>query len=708
MLKRVQNLLFCLCVACLMVSLAFGLLSSSPLMMTLSNLCFGAFFIFLAVSSFVFSLRQALDPVSTFPFRASVFHCAIFSGIILLFWFLHLLGHSLNDMNYPLMITGGISLTIAFASSFTSFLCLCVKYYRGHFLQSFCGFMLRAWPLLLVLVFYSLLFIPNFSNYFVGDSTLYYHSAQDKVYLWNYTLTDLSQFTLCSHLSYTLALPLYIFEYLLPYTVGARLLVLTASWLTFILLYRIFRKIFGSWADRIDCVLLVLVFACAPLFYGLSYGLNLDITLAVSFIIFLYAAVYDLSLLKLISVFLVCFSKESGVLLVFGYYLGEALLQFLRSAPDSRSSGWKNFFKSFFSPTQIGIFCGAFVFLLVVLLSSSGWSKILKIFLFGGDSEVHLASYTNLMAWWRYPLMKLKQAFCLHFSWIMPLLVVICGVGSWIKKKISGSSALTFKTILRSSCFAPLLFSAVSFLTGSCLFITYTLYRYLLPWLVFMVLAIGAALFLCVPKKWIRRGLMLVIVGLFLIESNKTIDPVSWALFPHFDGGNGEVLSLRSFVYDEEKGGYYEGTEEELAAGNVLGGMEHNREYVALQKVVTALFEDMDYDSSMLIIVNKFAPSLNRTRRVLLGGRVNDVCYYNPSSSTFVFNYWGDGEEIDIHSAALKFNLEDYSTVYYLYFPFNPYSEDDFLERYDVELVAVETYDSWSGTLYRVLGEKGE
>ena len=543
--------------------------------------------------------------------------------------------------------------------------------------------------IIFVLIFYIILNIQNWHSWFRSDSYIYYTSIVDNIHAWDFTLNSISSFLMGGHTAYAYAIFLAMGEFLFPANGnGIYFINLFLALLTIYLFYKIVQIAFTSFS-RTEQVLLTAVFAYSPLFLGTSYLVNTDFPMLCFFVLFVFCYFYNLKYLQWFAALAVCFSKEIGLIILLGFYLGDCISSCLKKETLSIPT----FVSAAFAKERILKYSSVFIYFIPLLFSNAGWMLEARKLFQNSSEDVQLP---NLISMPRYFVYKLEEIFVFHFAWILVLFLI------WfIIKKHSQIRPRKIMCFLKSRPFYsfPLLCAALFFMVISLVYFTYVHYRYVqLGWF-FYTLFLGYLVSAIFRGVLIKRTILAVCFCLFLTECYVTVDPLTFLTFRKVDTGNGMSVSTRRYFYGGDAYGYayIEASPELISEHDLHEGLDHNRGILYLQNVLEQVFSFIDYDSSKLIVLDNFAGWIENDCWCLFGDNRVDGYYWDKDLRTVTSEPGSSGNESKFAIAGQTINFSDYSEIYYFDFSFNPYRDDNFLEDHAV----ISTVDFVSG-IWRV------
>ena len=183
--------------------------------------------------------------------------------------------------------------------------------------------------LLIVGVIALLMRLPMVGTFQRWDAGEYFFTVGTSVTDYKYTLSEFFfQFCIAYHPNYGfssfIAIPLFF---------GHRNVVLITAWqiafsvLAVMAIFVVLQKKVGL--DGLKAAVGALMFGCVPIFLGLSVYCTPDYYMVLFFIFALYFAAMEKRVLETFCLVMMCFSKETAALIVFGYYGVRILYRFI-------------------------------------------------------------------------------------------------------------------------------------------------------------------------------------------------------------------------------------------------------------------------------------------------------------------------------------------------------------------------------------------
>lgn len=661
---------------------------------TLSNLSFIVMFILFLVGSILWNMQN--DKKSP----GQTIQLAVVFCILAIFWDVNLYLSNSSNINMPIAIIGFVSINL----SALIMLGKAFDNYNGN-IKNWKNILADYWGIILILLLFGILSIQDFGIWFKSDSYTYYSSLIKNKGTWDFTLNSLSSFLMGGHTAYAYSFFLYIGEYMWhEFGNGMRVVNLIFSEVAIFCFYAICNKLLQR-LGKSEKVLLTGIFAFSPLLFGISYIMSSDFPLLCFFIIFVFCYLYDLKILQWLSALAICFSKEIGIVILFGFYIGNCIYRYV--SKKHKYNIW-GMIGAAFNLSSIFLYSAAFFYLVPIILSNAGWMKNLRDIFIKSSEKADTTPLPNLITKWHYYIYKLEELFVMNFMWIITLLLFITIFVLVIRFfKLKEKLALIkqkLNYIFEDKAVMPLVFSYIMFLAINMLYFTYVHYRYIQLAIFFHILMLGIIIGRLTANRKFRCILLGAILAVFLCESYVTLDPLTHLTMPEFDAGNGKAITTRHYFYGGKNYGYgfieNEQNEEILTQMYLHEGLDYNRQQLGLQYCLEKSFAKINYNSNKLIVLDNFGGWAENTCWSLFGSNSTNGYHWDYDHNTITTDTRYDAMNFVI--AQNSFDMNNYDEVYYFDFTFNKYADDDFLEKNEV----IDEFDVscgiWKIKIYRV------
>lgn len=395
---------------------------------------------------------------------------------------------------------------------------MCMVYWGQHSLRIFASWRKNRWKIdigaCFVFFFSILCRMPQLADHPRWDAWSYYKMFMKACENFNFTFAQfVREFSLAGHPTLGYAGVLAIGEFLFPgQYFGIILVNLILAAITYWCLYKILQKVLPN-AGTCYWVLAVCTASVLPLTLGTFSYFQPDMGIVYFFIMTLYCFLYKKQILMLFSLCLLALSKEIGCLAAAGFILGIFIYTMGRKKGGGLMRRVLIFLKQ-----PLGY---------ISLIGGAGF--ILYLFLFrsvGGQNWSYQAGEFENFATFRFQpefiLYKWKQFLLLNFNWIIWSTILVCLILMIRKKR--------WKDLKRKAAIFSVISVWIIQVLFYCSYINFVLPRYHV-----LIDASIVIIMLFFLGTWGRsrkvRIYLIIIGGLFLIQSYYTIDPVTKIAF---------------------------------------------------------------------------------------------------------------------------------------------------------------------------------
>lgn len=526
------------------------------------------------------------------------------------------------------------------------------------------------------------------------DSYDYYSYIKNAV-TWDFTFKTFDAWKLCSHNSFGYALFAVIGEYLWAGDgKGVRLMQIVLVCISIGAFSGIIKKLGLDHHSKFENFLFSALFAFTPLILGTVFEMTLDLPMACFFIWFLYSYINEKKVFLLASIFLLIFTKETAIIILFGFGVGWI---FVTVFSYGRKNGFLAVFRQKSFWYQIAILVLPALFFVSVFLLGDQWTGRI-----GSTSTGFSLQGDQLFSFGINPdniAIKFKEFAAMNFSWLM--LVVICvGFLYLIFRRRSRDS--TSSAVDGHVCFwVSVLLAVICFIVLNFIYIDLSAPRYVTSYFAVLPLLLAGAIY-AMPKKF-RVLICGVMASLLLVQNFVTIDPVMLSAFKNIDIGKGTIITARTFIFTSD--GVLTTDNETASFNELANSATYNREYSYLSDLLEVALNKIDYDEDTLLVL---APTYakNLTRMSFLGGHNDEIeLYYDQRAQQLTFdtskeklNYYIPGAPTDIPQ------MDNYRKAYILYFPYREkyYHVDSLLKQYEILDSFSVDYHRWVVNIYQV------
>lgn len=280
------------------------------------------------------------------------------------------------------------------------------------------------------------------------------------------------------------------------------------------------------------------LFALNPLFLAAAVNLNLDFPVVVFFIASLAALLDKRYALSAFLAACMVFSKESGVLLYFAYFVPFSLLLVLTQKKGDLNN---NNYRMAWLAIPFILLIGYMVYRSFGLQKSVFWGNT-------GVDAGSLSFLFDVNPGSKVLQTRIIQVFILNFHWVMTALaIVFFGVSKLQQNKKPESQGKPSSGFDRAFV-TSLAIAFTVFVYVNALYPTFTNPRYILPAVPLLILFFTLMTAKAVRKKAMQAVVLSIVLILCGIQAFITIDPLSKALFGTFSLGNHQMLRMVSIT----------------------------------------------------------------------------------------------------------------------------------------------------------------
>lgn len=542
-------------------------------------------------------------PIVAFMIKDKVYENRQFLIIVLFFgaiWGLGILNPYVRKYNHIMILAGALGLFASFLILAGSLYQQCKRRKEEKHSISNKLFNKKYFPVILIAFVFFLCSIETLTEIPHLDSTLYYSKFNKLSTNFDYSFQNvLTHFCFYKHLSMGYALFALLGEIIQSYTAfGVHLINMILALISGICFYGLLNRIYPNLKNTKKCAAMA-AYLLSPFVLGTLGYFNVDLPSIYFYMILLYCLFTNKRILGYFAAYAFIFTKEPCVI----YYCFLLLGIWVCSWRVEKEKSIGKFFNSIFS------FIRSYFFeiLLVVLWLLS------YIFLgdtWGGELSVELDVKTKELATfgftWENCFVKLKQIFVLNFNWLFSLIILISGFIGLIhnkkkrQKETAGnnenagnndSASFSNHNENRMNYRICLAFTLIGILFFNFVFLDLLNPRYICLGSV-IVLLLGIDDLLKIISEWenglkIQRWIGSIIccftVGLVLIQSMVSIDPVSYKVFdpvPYY--GKNMFLSGYKLCGITERTIY-------------------NREYNYFDRAIEIILDEIDYQEGDLL-----------------------------------------------------------------------------------------------------------
>jgi len=304
---------------------------------------------------------------------------------------------------------------------------------------------------------------------------------------------------------------------------------LILSVLAIVLFYKIVTFLFDNGSHHVEMVLLTSLFAFNPLFFGVSLGFGTDFPVLVFWTACICALFYKRPVMLVFFGTLLVFSKETGALLYFMLLAALFLIHLVSLKNNRPKIGART------TAASLGCLLAPAVLFIIYLVVSRGELWV------GGSTQWDSSGFNTFGFNATVFGTRLFEIFGLNFSWLQTGLIL----SLLIKTGFTSNRDNIIPRIVNSRNYLislGLVFAG--FVIFNLFYITYIHPRYILIAVFFLPVFCYYALAHLVHKKNVRIALLSGMVFLSSLQVFITIDPLSKLVFPPFQFGRHQILTI--------------------------------------------------------------------------------------------------------------------------------------------------------------------
>lgn len=507
---------------------------------------------------------------------------------------------------------------------------------------------------LIIMLAFLLLSFNTLTTWFRSDSEIYYMAIRRGVENLRNGEFSFSDLGIAGHMSYGYSIFVFLGQLLLPdQGMGIRLVNQLLAVITIGVFYRILCKVFPK-MDQWVRLGFTAAFAFSPLLLGMIGEVHSDFPVLCFFTWLVYFYISKRQIACLLTGFLLCFSKETGVIYYCTFFAGCFLYRLVKNKN-------KNWFKKLFdefSAYEWLLLVPADLFL-VRAISSGGWGGKALTAKISAVSKVSGGRINSFYFSWHYIGLKLREIFLMNFAWLLVVPLILFLAALCRKKLLSLGSEREWLIGIGASMSAFLLFNISYF--------TYAHYRYVQLFLFFHVILAAFLLEKSCGGVLFKRGFAILLTAAFMVESFVTIDPVTFLTFRSIDVGNGKVVTANEFATNKDDVQFLEDKDVDLETGQFMDSGMYNREYIGFERALEEAFADIDYDLTKAIVFPAiYRNKIEYTLLGYIGAHDPWNLYWNSETGNIAYDVdqtWIQWLDI---SKGIPQNISSYREVWYM------------------------------------------
>lgn len=267
---------------------------------------------------------------------------------------------------------------------------------------------------------------------------------------------------------------------------------------------------------------------CAPMFLGLVSYPSLEIGMAVFFLYTLWAYSRQFYLLTLFCALLTVTSKEYGIVLLAGFFLGVVVAEYL----ESPAGPWTQRLRTaLLKPRMVmlwlpGLMMGVGV-IGFLLFTDRPWVDLGAVFGEGlaQDAPGNAGSMVSFL------LYKIKEVLFCNFGWLLVALLLLCLL--WRHRSKADALPCALRKVLFGAAGAAVL---VTVMLAVALRLSYALARYNLVIQLLLLLCTVCLLCATLKERW-RTVVLAGLSVLLAVQAYVTVDPLMTVAYPKVETG---------------------------------------------------------------------------------------------------------------------------------------------------------------------------
>ncbi|MCI8402395.1 MAG: hypothetical protein HFI38_09980 [Lachnospiraceae bacterium] len=423
----------------------------------------------------------------------------------------------------------------------------------------------KNWPVWLIIGVFLMMSLETLDDYYKWDS--YYYKLQVmENRQFDFTFVSFLRLNLVGHLCSGFSVFAATFSNLTGNVdIACRLVNLFLGSVTIYCYYGLLRGVLHE-KSRILISVYTMIFAFSPWLLGVVGEVSLDYASLCFFVWLIYFIYMKYDILTLFGSFLLCFSKEPGIVLCAGCVLGVYIWNviFAEKSRNLLLRAWHAIWhKNIWAP-GFPICVWMFEYML-----TSHW---------GAEDSFHYFGIQPV-----YILKKTVTMLVLNFNWAWGFLIAAA-----VLVILRRRALYHIWDSNRLKLFLPLLGATAFFVGFSLLFVTYNHPRYILPY-EFPLTLLGtlAVLYLCGTIRW-KAAAVTGIAVIQAVQSFYTIDPLSLRVFDNLPVGRTSIITTNWI----EK------------CHNFGDSTVYNRQYSYLEKAMDKALAMIEYDRNKVVLLS--------------------------------------------------------------------------------------------------------
>lgn len=593
-------------------------------------------------------------------------------GGLVLFWNLAILSGETNKTNINIFVLAieSFILNASFFLQLQKYIEKNIKKGKKEWISQSRTYFKDNLHIFIIIGVFLFLSLDIFSTWLNSDGFRYYSNMH---LCRNWDFLDFNQLKLCGHNCQGYVIFALLGEFIFPNTVDSiRLINILIGVINIFAINGIIKKMCPNSA-LLQQALFLSILAFFPGIFSMMAEINIDFP-ALSFMIWLfYSYLNHKYVFQGICGLLLCFSKETSILVYVFFMIGYSTLKFFTVCRTQENIVTK--VKIFFDLPYVVSLFGGILWLAYFFYSNNniGWSDAHE-----RTGAIREGLFTiNSFGWsFDYFLFKCRQVLFLNFTWVILSIVLLTVLFTILKKKRN-----SFTMNQNLFYYLPILLAGLSGIIYNIIYITWTNYRYIIQFVFFILLT---SIYILNGLKITHRLKMIIcsIMLFIILLSNYTTDPIATRIFVSFQTSeNCKMVTTPAFNVEDSYVIFQ--SNRELEKGGWSDAMIYNKQYSYWGHTIDKILDDINYNKDTLIIMpNVLGNDAEMFARIF--GRYSAslpyTCWNSDSKHVDYSAFQGNKKQVDnIPLNILFLNAEEitsikeyaqYSRVFFIDLPF--------------------------------------
>lgn len=513
--------------------------------------------------------------------------------LITLFWDMAIFSTSTDKSNIYVVMEGVIVLNLSFWG-------LVIKLIRRTGIVNICvyvkkcivKFVKEKWYLIIIIAGFTIMSIDMLTASLFSDGYDYYSGME---WCRTFNFQSMNKLVLSGHNSQGYTFFALLGEFVYPNRIIATriinlLLGVVTIWAIDIIVYRIFKDL-----NKIEHCLYVIIFAFSPIIFSMIAEINIDYALLCFMIWLICAYLCNNVIMESFCGLLVCFSKETG-LLIYGFFIiGKFIINMIEYIRNYKNRSISEALAMMFNREFLMNCFGGVAWLSYYMYNnmSVGWNDVYA------SKEVVIENADKINTFvvnLKYMVFKLIQVCTMNYMWIFLVTIIVFLIFDLI---VINKNKCTLKR--NNIKLLPIILMGVATVIFNLFYITWTNYRYLIQWIFFVILLTLGVVYLSKVKRNIKL-IVLSVLALVTFISNYSTDFVSENVFLKFKtNATYEMVVTPRFSADN---GYVKMLDKkEMESWGWCDTMVYNKQYTYWGRVWDSMLNNIEYDEDTLILI---------------------------------------------------------------------------------------------------------